>query len=293
MLDNKSVGDLFPLFQQELQSIFPEEEITSMLYRLFDHYMDWNRAEVHLNKGSILDDRNRLIFEEALAQLRNTTPIQYIIGSTHFLGLDLIVTPDVLIPRPETEELASLIIRDQEQHNMKGFSFLDIGTGSGCLALAMKDAFPQSDVTAIDISSGALDIARKNARNNHLQIDFRMVDILLKRETEKLPLYHSIISNPPYIPQSDRSQMHANVLDHEPGSALFVSDDDPLIFYQAIADFSVNHLKHSGILYVEIHERFGQAGKSLLQKAGFQKIDVLKDMQGKDRFIRASILPGH
>jgi len=289
MLAEKSVGDLFVVFQQQLQSLYPEEEIKSMVFRLFDHYLGWNRADIHLNKTTSLDDQNRMIFEDALKRLLSSVPIQYITGSTRFMGLNLIVTPDVLIPRPETEEMAALIIREQEQRNVSNISFLDIGTGSGCLALAMKDAFPRSDVTAIDNSRAALEVARQNAGKNHMQINFQLVDILRRAATRKLSSFNIIISNPPYIPESDRLHMHANVLDHEPGSALFVTDEDPLLFYRTIADFSMQHLKQPGILYVEIHERFGQACASLLLKADFNKIEVLKDMHGKDRFIRASL----
>jgi len=289
MLVKKSVGDLVALFQQQLELLYPAAEIRSMVFRLFDHYLGWSRVDVQLNKTTSLDDQNRLIFERALEQLQSSVPIQYIIGSTQFMNLSLIVTPDVLIPRPETEELAILIIHDQEQRKVLDPSFLDIGTGSGCLALAMKDAFRQSNVTAIDNSRAALDIARQNAQKNQLQIDFKLVDILRKAVSRKLSSFNTIISNPPYIPESDKPQMHTNVLDYEPGSALFVPDENPLLFYQVIADFSMKHLVKDGILYIEIHERFGSACASLLQKAGFQKIDVLKDVQGKERFIRASI----
>jgi len=264
------------------------------MYRLFDHYLDWSKADVHLNKTTLLDEQNQLIFEDALERLQQSVPIQYIIGITQFIGLRLIVTPDVLIPRPETEELATLILREQKDIKVADLSFLDIGTGSGCLALAMKDGFPMSDVMAIDNSRAALDIARQNARKHQLQINFMVADILQKSASRNLSTFNIIISNPPYIPVSDKSQMHANVVDHEPGSALFVSDENPLLFYQHIANFSIKHLKQSGILYVEIHERFGQACASLLQKTGFHNIEVLKDMQDKDRFIRASeiIIPG-
>ena len=289
ILAEKSVGDLFSVFQQQLQPLYPAEEIRSMLFRLFEHHLGWSRADVHLKKATSLNEPSQKIFEDALEKLHRSVPIQYIIGSTQFLGLNLLVTPDVLIPRPETEELAALVIQDQEQMQIPDHSFLDIGTGSGCLALAIKDAFRHSGVTAIDNSQAALEIARQNASKNQLYIDFRCVDILHTETSLEFTWFNTIISNPPYIPESDKTKMHANVLDHEPASALFVPDENPLLFYQAIADFSMKHLKHSGILYVEIHERFGQTCVSILKKAGFQKIDVLKDMQGKDRFIRASI----
>ncbi|MBC8314660.1 MAG: peptide chain release factor N(5)-glutamine methyltransferase [Bacteroidales bacterium] len=289
ILAEKSVGDLFSVFQQQLQPLYPAEEIRSMLFRLFEHHLGWSRADVHLKKATLLNEPSQKIFENALEQLHRSVPIQYIIGSTKFLGLSLRITPAVLIPRPETEELAALVIQDHEQMQLPDPSFLDIGTGSGCLALAIKDAFRHSGVTAIDNSQAALEIAMQNASKNQLCVDFRRVDILHTETSLEFTWFNTIISNPPYIPESDKTKMHANVLDHEPASALFVPDENPLLFYQAIADFSMKHLKHSGILYVEIHERFGQTCVSILKKAGFQKIDVLKDMQGKDRFIRASI----
>jgi release factor glutamine methyltransferase len=206
-----------------------------------------------------------------------------------FHGLDLAVTPDVLIPRAETEELVNLICTENAHRSFETISVLDIGTGSGCIGLAIKKRFPYSNTVLLDISEEALTLARQNATRNNFTIETVKMNILEKQHLGRFPLFHLIVSNPPYVMNDDKKQMHPNVLEHEPHLALFVPDEDPLVFYRAIAEFSISHLHRPGLLYLEINDRFGQEIRKLLSDKGFERAEVVKDFSGKDRFIRAEV----
>jgi len=277
------------LFQRELSTRYTEQEIRSILYYLFEYMLGWSRATVQLNKGRLLDDHNEARFLDALCRLTMGEPIQYIIGSTEFCGLTLRVQPGVLIPRPETEELVIIVTRENQSLRDQKISILDLGTGSGCLALAMKRAFPIANVTGIEKYTDALDMARQNAVANGLEVEFREGDIL-QPDTFKLDVsYHLMLSNPPYIPESERENMSRHVVDHEPEHALFVPDDHPLLFYEAVASIALDHLKPTGLLYVEIHEEYGETTTILFREKGFVAVDTIRDIYGKNRFIRASM----
>jgi release factor glutamine methyltransferase len=288
-VENKpnTVSSILQVFRAELKNDYDEKEIRQFLNILFNEWLGWNRARVLLNQDEKLSEEEVSRFLLALEDLKIHKPIQYITGRIHFLDLDLLVTPDVLIPRPETEELVHMIIKENKSKQHEEFSMLDIGTGSGCIALSLKKNFPFSLVSAMDISLNALQLARKNADRNGCDILFVHHDILQKNGDFIFPGFDIIISNPPYITESEKKEMLDNVLDYEPYEALFVPDLDPLVYYKAIADFSVTHLFRSGLLYFEINERFGQEIKQLLLKMEFEKVEVLKDLNGKDRFIRA------
>lgn len=284
----KTTGEMVSLFHRELNTRYPDQEIRAILHRLFDHLLGWSRATVSLNKGRLLEDQVWFRFREALHRLSQGEPVQYIIGSTEFCGLTLNVQPGVLIPRPETEELAILVTRENQKLRDQKISILDLGSGSGCLALAMKKAFPYALVTGIEKFPEALDIARQNAAANELKVTFREGDIL-RPCTFKLPgSYHIILSNPPYIPVSERGNMNSHVVDQEPEHALFVPDDHPLLFYEAIASIAIDHLKPAGLLYVEIPEKQGEATANLFREKGFPLVEVIRDIFGKNRFVRAS-----
>ena len=275
-------------FHRELDPRYPEQEIRAILYRLFDHLLGWSRATVHLNKGRFLEAQVYFRFLEALRRLNQGEPIQYIIGSTEFCGLILKVQPGVLIPRPETEELAILVTRENQRLRDQKISILDLGSGSGCLALAMKRAFPNAMVTGIEKFHNALDIARQNAAANGLEVAFWEGDILHPVTLQLPTSFHIILCNPPYIPESEKDNMSSHVVDHEPEHALFVPDDRPLIFYEAIASIAVDHLKPTGLLYVEIHDKHGETTANLFRKNGFSVVEVIRDVYGKNRFVRAS-----
>jgi release factor glutamine methyltransferase len=288
-MENKtiSVGSILKIFREELKNDYDEKEIKKFLYMLFDEWKGWNRANILLHHEELFSKEEVTRFYLTLEELKRHKPIQYIIGTAYFHDLKLVVTPAVLIPRPETEELVDIIIRENASKKHEEFSILDIGTGSGCIALSLKKNFPHSAVFALDNSIDALQVAIENADRNGCQIRFFHQDIFQKAEQFVFPEYDIIISNPPYISESEKKEVHKNVLDYEPNDALFVPDNDPLIYYRAIADFAMVHLSRPGLLYLEINERFGPEIRTLLSINGFDKVEVIKDINGKDRFIRA------
>lgn len=288
--EGKSANELITLFHQELKHRYPDQEIRTIIYLLFSHLMGWSRASVQLNRGNVITAQVTERFLAALSRLSEGEPIQYIIGSTEFCGLTIQVRQGVLIPRPETEELAVMIARDNQPLRSRPVSILDIGTGSGCLALSMKKAFPLADVTGIDRSETAVRIAGLNAESNNLQVDFRVGDILDPGSLALAEQPFIIISNPPYIPESERVKMSKHVVDHEPACALFVPDSDPLMFYRAIAAYAGKQLKSGGRIYLEIHEDQGEPVVNLFRDQGFQSVDLFRDFFGKNRFVRVSAL---
>lgn len=240
--------------------------------------------------------------EDILDQLKTGKPVQYILGTTEFYGLPFKVNPAVLIPRPETEELVEWALASvgsgQLAVGSKKFAvggsqlaalhILDIGTGSGCIAISLKKNLPGANVSAIDISPEALATAKENAELNEVNVNFIEADILNNSEIET-PNSEIIISNPPYVTLHDKTQMHSNVTDFEPHTALFVPENDPLIFYKAIAEFAVKNLAPGGLLFFEINESYGAETVELLKDKGFVNIELRKDMSGRDRMIRASV----
>ncbi len=231
-------------------------------------------------------DTERL--EDIKKRLLQQEPVQYIIGEADFYGLRFQVGTGVLIPRPETEELVHWIIQDMRETNAgQGKSLLDIGTGSGCIALTLKKRLSNLNVSAMDVSKTALTIARDNAKKLDTDIHFIHESILNRNAWAALPQWDCIVSNPPYVLKKDKGQMSKNVLQYEPALALFVEDTDPLIFYREIAAFAKIHLQKGGQLYFEIHESKGKATKDLLLEMGFTDVIIKKDMSGKDRMMRA------
>ncbi len=274
-------------FRQRLRANYEPTEIMQFAYLLFEEWMGLTKAEVHLNSEKLLKGEDAARFRDALVQLQKNKPIQYIIGVTHFLDSKIKVQEGVLIPRPETEELVAMILRDYRHRQYENLSLLDIGTGSGCIPVAIKNQMPGIEVTAFDISPVALQVAKENSMLNQCKVKFFLADILDRQDWKNFPGYTIIVSNPPYIPESEGSLMHPNVVGYEPHEALFVTDEDPLQFYKAITEFAYLHLLRPGSLYLEINERFGKQIKEFLLSSGFDKAEVMKDIHGKDRFIRA------
>ena len=228
--------------------------------------------------------------QEIISRLLHFEPIQYIFGHTLWCGLDLLVTPATLIPRPETAELVERINNSLpcREGSGLGLHVLDVGTGSGCIAIALKKAHPSWSVTGIDISPEAIAIARENARRNNVEVNFQVADIF--DSNEENPKYDLVVSNPPYICESEKSSMRPNVLNFEPSSALFVPDSDPLLFYRRIAELFSLPLKGKGRergLFFEINEAYGEELKQLLDSLGYTDIQIHKDIYGKDRIIEA------
>ncbi len=273
---------------KHLQSLYDKGEAQTITQWLLEHITGWNRLQLIQQKETVLTPKQINWLEEACQRLDKNEPIQYIIGEAPFYDLSLKVNPSVLIPRPETEELV-FWVKESWENRQKGKSVLDIGTGSGCIALLTKHLLPQMLVHAVDISPTALEVAKENANKYQLELHFSQLDILEPSNWTKHDSYDVIISNPPYIPQKDQTIMEERVYLQEPSIALFVPDDDPLLFYRQIAQFAQQHLKPNGELFLEIHEQYGHHTSVLLEEYGFQKIILQKDLSGRDRMIKASI----
>lgn len=282
------------LYDNLLQQIttYESQEAKEIVFWLMEFYFG-------LRKIDILGDKS---FEKAIdwtniiERLNNNEPIQYILGETEFYGRRFLVNDSVLIPRPETEELVKYIIDKQKNQfsvKRKQLSILDIGTGSGCIAISLAKELPNFIVSAYDISKNALETAKKNAELNKADVNFEKVDILKPPFIHSLfqyPLRHSfniIVSNPPYVTKQEIYRMQKNVLDFEPHLALFVEDSEPLIFYEAIANFAFNNLTDNGLVAVEINEALGEETANVFRRKGFSEVEIIKDMHQKDRFVSA------
>ena len=282
-IPSNKVCDIERFAYQELENLYPKSEIKTFILMLFEHFLGWNTAHFLAFKNSTINQSDLLKFNFAIKDLRNGKPIQYIIGNVEFCDAVLSVSPDVLIPRPETAELVYLIADNEKERSPQ--HILDFCTGSGCIAIALAKAFPSAMVFAFDISAEAMAVAQKNAEYNHANVSFLIADIL-REENPAGESYDIIVSNPPYVRDMEKTMMNRNVLDYEPHLALFVPDDDPLIFYRHIAEFATKHLKTGGKLYLEINEALGNETAALLEKQGYRCI-VHKDSFGKDRMIEA------
>lgn len=232
---------------------------------------------INLSKGQIKDVKG------LIERINNNEPIQYILGEADFFGRKFIVNPYVLIPRNETEELVNLILKDYREKKIK---VLDVGTGSGCIPITLIKELKLAKAFAIDFDPRVIKVAKQNAEKFNVDIDFMMVDVL----DEKFPIHglDVIVSNPPYVRESEKLVMKSNVLDHEPGTALFVNDENPLIFYDRIAEHALESLKEDGRLYLEINEQFGNKVRFMLEQKGFKNVGLFQDLNGKDRIVRAS-----
>ncbi len=276
------------IYHKELHKIYPKEEIDSFFYMLIEHYLGLERFVLAMQPNmTIMKEEEQPLFE-ALAQLRLHRPIQYIIGNSQFMDMDFSVDENVIIPRPETEELVRWILKEVQgtryEIRSSKFKILDIGTGSGCIAISLAKNLPDTEVFALDISQKALKIAKKNALDNDVSIEFMERDILHldALDTE----FDIIVSNPPYVREQEKRMMHKNVTDHEPGLALFVSDENSLKFYDAIARFAQKNLIENGSLYLEINQYLAKETEQLLRNHNFSEIELRKDMFGNDRMMK-------
>ncbi|MEQ8237709.1 MAG: peptide chain release factor N(5)-glutamine methyltransferase [Cyclobacteriaceae bacterium] len=264
---------------EAITEIFGLGEAEQLINIAFEDALGISRID-RQTKNPELDETQTSIMADIQQRLLNQEPIQQIVGKAQFFGYEFLINQHCLIPRPETEELVQLIIKSTKEPS----SILDIGTGSGCIPIALKKSLRESTISAIDISRDALDVARKNAEKLAVDIDFQLQDILIEGLEKK---YTVIVSNPPYIPISDKKKMSKNVLEYEPEIALFVANEDPLIFYRRIAQLGRKHLLNNGQLYFEIHENYGQEVAALLSDLNYQTIEVHQDLNGKDRMISA------
>ncbi|MCD0490001.1 peptide chain release factor N(5)-glutamine methyltransferase [Pedobacter sp. MC2016-14] len=279
--------DLRQRYITEIASLYTTEEALAMYYITVKHLYGWNKSQVILHLNDELEDSKEIQLKHILTDLNTGKPLQYILGETQFYGLPFKVTEATLIPRPETEELVHWILSDQELKTaLPQPNILDIGTGTGCIAISIKKNLPHAIVKALDISKEAITVAKDNSHLNEVEVSFIHADILSYSEQSK---YHLIVSNPPYIKNDEKADMHPNVLKYEPHGALFVENDHPLLFYKAIADFARKNLFPAGLLYFEINEYLGKETIEMLKDKGFTTIELRKDMQGKERMICCSI----
>lgn len=282
MTSNISIKKVISNIKYELKEFYPMNEIDSFVYLIFDQLFNYSRTKLLIsNDLEISEESNQRVFQ-IIQELKSYKPIQYILGKTEFYNLPYHVTPDVLIPRPETEELVDWIIK--ENHG-KSIKILDIGTGSGCIAISLAKYIPESIVFAADISNDALSLTKKNSKLNNVDIQIIHLDIL-KQDIQLSEKFDIIVSNPPYITEKEKVLMHKNVLDFEPELALFVSNENPLIFYKTISDFSLSYLNPGGKIYFEINEAYGEESTLLLQEKMFRDIILKKDINGKNRMLR-------
>lgn len=261
--------------QSQLQGIYPDSELRDMAWWILEEVSGLSRTQL---LSGCKDTKNYSDIEIVLSRLRKKEPIQYIFGHTLWRGLDLRVTPATLIPRPETAELVDFIGQTMQSMAQTPLRVADVGTGSGCIALALKQLFPAWQVTGFDISADALSIARENAERNGLSVAFCQADIL----SESIGVFDLLVSNPPYICECERADMDANVLDYEPASALFVPDTDPLLFYRTIAEG-----KTAPHLFFELNEQYADATDRLLRSLGYADTVLRHDMFGKPRMLYA------
>ncbi len=272
-------------YLNELKPLYGNGEATQLLIQLTDFYFGMDRLKMALDKDFRLSESEMLKLHFAVKELKQFKPIQYITGRAWFCGNWLKVGPEVLIPRPETEQLVGLAIDLIKE--LKGpVRVIDLGTGSGCIAISIKQAFPQAEVRALDISAEALDIAHVNARLLNLDILFQQLDMAHASKAFEGTAFDLIISNPPYVTQSDKDDMQKNVLNWEPGLALFAPENDPLFFFRHIADFAFSHLKINGSCLVELNEGLGLQTANLFNALGFNP-KLTNDMHGKTRFLHA------
>jgi len=269
----------------QLRAIYEESEAENISDWVLEHITGKKRTDRIMNKEKLLNPEQVSQLNQYLDRLLQHEPVQYVLNEAWFCGLKFYVDKNVLIPRPETEELVEWIISDCK-FPIDTLSILDIGSGSGCISIALKKRLGKADVWSCDISPEALRVANQNATTLGIDVKFVELDFLNETKREKLPSFDIIVSNPPYIPVKDKDTMRLNVLNHEPATALFVPDNDELIFYEAMATFGKNHLTENGAIYTEINESLGEATLAMFQANGY-KTELRKDMQGKERMLKA------
>ncbi len=301
---SNKIKDIVRFFQEELKDLYERSELETLIAYCFEYYLQISRTGLNTAGESTVSESELLKFSAAVKELKKRKPIQYILGEADFYRMKLKVNEYVLIPRPETEELVYLIINGNK---IAAPRILDIGTGSGCIAIALKKNIPLADVSALDVSQEALDVAKQNAKQNSTEINFLLSDILRLsssisqlppdsyRDPNSLPIaigipthLDIIVSNPPYICISESAGMDKNVLEYEPHLALFVEDNDPLLFYKAIADLALKNLKPGGQIFFEINQSLSSETKDLLENKGFKNVELIKDLSNNYRILRGN-----
>jgi len=282
-----TTGKAYKDFVTRLKSVYDEREADNIADWVFEKVTGAKKLERRLNRNSEIKESEFLQLQNYLLQLLAHKPVQYVLQEAWFYKMKFYVNENVLIPRPETEELVEWILTDlKSATGSKPKNIIDIGTGSGCIAISIKKEFQNAAVTAIDTSEEALAVAKKNSLQLNATIDFIQLDFLTEEESNQLSKFDIIVSNPPYIPVKEKESLAKNVREHEPGIALFVDDNDPFIFYKKIAAFSKDHLNTEGKIYVEVHENYAADVKKIFENEGF-KVELKKDVYRNERMVKA------
>lgn len=285
-ITSNKLSDLYAFYKRELNSIYDEAELYSIFELVCQKYLGFSKQEVKLKFEENVNQSDLLKIYDAGLELKKEIPIQYILKEAFFYDSMFDVNSSVLIPRPETEELVDLVLKSQATNNSSQLSILDIGTGSGCIPITLKKHLPQANVFGFDISSEALEVAKSNASKHHVEVEFIKLDIL----SSFIPnnTFSIIVSNPPYVLLSEAEQMDNRVLKHEPHVALFVENDNPIIFYTRIIDLCKEHLVEKGLLFFELNPLYANEVKKYATESKlFSSVELLKDMSGKLRFLKA------
>lgn len=282
-------------FIQELETIYDLQEIESFFYIITEFLHQKKRIDLALEPNFLITEKELEKWNSILAELKQEKPIQYILGETEFYGLRFLVNENTLIPRPETEELVELILNENSKKKIPNPKILDIGTGSGCIAISLAKNLPDAEVFALDVSEKALEIAKKNAELNEVKVNFinksilEVEDSIIPTTNNQQPtLFDIIVSNPPYVRNLEKEEIKKNVLEYEPHLALFVEDNNALLFYRKIAQLAQKNLSENGKLYFEINQYLGKETVELLQNLNFKKIELIKDVYGNDRMIQCT-----
>jgi release factor glutamine methyltransferase len=285
-----TIHEAYTRLKNELYFLYDHAESVSIAGIVMEKLTGLSKSERHINGLQLLTPEKEAEFMNYAEQLGRGKPVQQIFHEAWFHNLPFYVNENVLIPRPETDELVQWAVEEIGKEKTKGQKLLDIGTGSGCIPISLKKELPELTVHALDVSEEALKVAKQNASTFKTEVAFYQIDILDKQQWDQLPVYDYIISNPPYIKLSESQAMHKNVLSYEPHLALFVEDDDALLFYRTIVEFAQTHLRNEGSLFFEINEALADDVMKLLDENKFDRIELASDMQGKDRMIKATFL---
>ena len=277
--------------KSKLSSIYDTREAATIADWVMEQLSGWQKIDRLINKTSALSEQKETALRQYTHELMEHKPVQYVLHQAWFSGMKFYVDENVLIPRPETEELVEWVVEIARPSVSKIRKILDIGTGSGCIPIVLKKKLPEAEIYSCDIREGALAIARRNAASLHATVEFKKVDFLDPSQRLELPEVDCVVSNPPYIPARDINSIPRNVAAYEPHLALFVADEDPLVFYKAMADFGSKRLSAGGQLFAELHESHANDVARLFEACRFSSIEVKKDMQGKERMIKATWLP--
>lgn len=276
---------------QKLSTLYPKSEIESFFFILMDEFLELKRIDITLQPDFEIPYDVFPLLKDALVRLKNEEPIQYIIGNTEFYGYPFLVDENTLIPRPETEELVAWVLDEitmlQRNQVAKSLNIIDIGTGTGCIPISLAKNLQDFQISALDVSAEALKVAKKNADLNGVEVTFIEADILQTKNLQQN--FDMMISNPPYVRELEKAEIQNNVLQNEPHLALFVSDENPLIFYDKIADLAKINLTKNGLLFFEINQYLGYETVKMLTEKGFKNIELRKDFSGNDRMIKASL----